>query len=96
MFYYLFDYLEEVFSPPGFGVFQYLTVRSSLAAITALILAFYLGPKIIKQLQKKQIGETIKALGLGKVGSKVIQDTSPCILGMVNLVSYLIKVNAVK
>ena len=89
MFYYLFDYLEEVFSPPGFGVFQYLTVRSSLAAITALILAFYLGPKIIKQLQKKQIGETIKDLGPAAHHKKA---GTPTMGGIIILISIVVPV----
>ncbi|MDA3862070.1 MAG: phospho-N-acetylmuramoyl-pentapeptide-transferase [Melioribacteraceae bacterium] len=63
MFYYLFDYLNSLFDIPGFGMFRYLSVRSAISAITALSIAFYLGPKIIKQLQKLQIGETIRDEG---------------------------------
>lgn len=63
MFYYLFDYINEVFNPPGFDVFRFLTFRSALSAITALLLSFYLGPRLIKYLQKKQIGEAKKIDG---------------------------------
>ncbi|MDZ7765220.1 MAG: phospho-N-acetylmuramoyl-pentapeptide-transferase [Melioribacteraceae bacterium] len=63
MFYYLFDYINEVFSPPGFDIFRFLTFRSALAAITALLLAFYFGPKLINYLHRKQIGETIRTDG---------------------------------
>ncbi len=63
MFYYLFNYINEKFNPPGFDIFRFLSFRSALAAITALILSFYLGPKIIRFLQKKQIGETIREVG---------------------------------
>ncbi len=63
MFYYLFDYINEVFGPPGFNIFRYLTFRSALAAITALLISLYFGPKIISLLQKKQIGETIRKEG---------------------------------
>ncbi len=63
MFYYLFDYINEIFNPPGFDVFRYLSFRSILSAVTGLFLAFYLGPKIINYLKRKQIGETIKAEG---------------------------------
>ncbi len=63
MFYHLFDYLNSLFDIPGFGMFRYLSVRSAVSAITALGIAFYLGPKIIKQLQKLQIGETIRDEG---------------------------------
>jgi len=56
MLYYLFDYINKVFDPPGFEVFRFLTFRSAIAAITALFLSLFLGPKIIRILQKKQIG----------------------------------------
>jgi len=60
MLYYLFDYINKIYSPPGFDIFRFLTFRSALAAITGLFLAFYLGPKIIRVLQKHQIGEAKK------------------------------------
>ena len=63
MFYYLFDYINSLFEIPGLGMFKYLSFRSAISAITALAIAFYLGPKIIKQLQKLQIGETIREEG---------------------------------
>ena len=63
MLYYLFEYINKTFNPPGFDIFRFLTFRSALAAITALILAFYLGPRIIKKLQQMQIGEAKKADG---------------------------------
>lgn len=63
MLYYLFEYVENHFHPPGFGLFKYITFRSSLAAITALFICFYIGPKIIRQLQKHQIGEAKKIDG---------------------------------
>jgi len=63
MLYYFFEYINKVFNPPGFRVFRYLTFRSALAAISALILSLYLGPRLIKLLQKKQIGEAKKIDG---------------------------------
>jgi phospho-N-acetylmuramoyl-pentapeptide-transferase len=60
MLYYLFDYVNRIFNPPGFDVFRFLTFRSALAAITGLLLSFYLGPRIIKILQLNQIGEAKK------------------------------------
>jgi phospho-N-acetylmuramoyl-pentapeptide-transferase len=63
MIYYLFDYINRVFDPPGFEVFRFLTFRSALAAITALIMSLILGPIIIRILQKKQIGEAKKIDG---------------------------------
>lgn len=63
MLYYLFEYINKVFNPPGFDIFRFLTFRSALAAITGLLMAFILGPRIIKILQKNQIGEAKKADG---------------------------------
>jgi phospho-N-acetylmuramoyl-pentapeptide-transferase len=63
MLYYLFEYIDRVFHPPGFSIFRYLTFRSAIAAITALFLSLYVGPKIIRILQRKQIGEAIKIDG---------------------------------
>ncbi len=63
MFYYLFDYINEVFDPPGFDLFRFLTFRSALAAITALLLSFYFGPKIIARLKKNQVDQPIREEG---------------------------------
>ena len=63
MFYYLFEYINEHFAPPGFDMFKFLSFRSALAAITGLFLSLYLGPKIINYLRRQQIGETIKEEG---------------------------------
>lgn len=63
MLYYLFDYINKVFDPPGFDIFRFLTFRSALAAITGLILSLFVGPKVIRILQKNQIGEAKKADG---------------------------------
>ncbi|MGE5812558.1 MAG: phospho-N-acetylmuramoyl-pentapeptide-transferase, partial [Ignavibacteria bacterium] len=63
MLYFLFEYINRKLSPPGFDVFRFLTFRSALAAITGLVLAFYLSPRIIKILQRKQIGEAKKEEG---------------------------------
>lgn len=60
MLYYLFDYINKIYAPPGFDIFRFLTFRSALAAITGLFMAFYLGPKIIRSLRKYQIGEAKK------------------------------------
>ena len=60
MLYYLLEYINRTFHPPGFGLFRYLSFRAGAAAITALIIAFWLGPKVIRLLKKHQIGEAAK------------------------------------
>ena len=63
MLYYLAEYIQNMFNPPGVGVFKYLTFRAALSAITALLFTFIIGPKILKVIKKKQIGEAKKEDG---------------------------------
>ena len=63
MFYYLFEYINRAFNPPGFDIFRFLTFRSALAAITALLFSFILGPKIIGRLKEKQVDQPIRDEG---------------------------------
>ncbi|MBN2008136.1 phospho-N-acetylmuramoyl-pentapeptide-transferase [candidate division KSB1 bacterium] len=61
MFYHLFELLTRYVS--GFNVFSYITFRSAYAAIAALLISFFVGPRIIRLLQRRQIGESIRADG---------------------------------
>ena len=89
MFYHLFAYLERAVDFPGAGMFQYLTFRSGLAFITALLTATLLGKKIIRLLQKKQIGETIRDLGLeGQMQKK----GTPTMGGIIIIIAILIPI----
>ncbi len=63
MLYYLFEYLHTL-DFPGAGLFQYISFRSAMAVITSLLIATIYGKKIISFLQKKQIGEVVRDLGL--------------------------------
>lgn len=64
MFYYLFTYLDEAFNLPGAGVFQYITFRAAAAVITSLVISLLFGKSLIRLLVRKQVGETIRDLGL--------------------------------
>jgi phospho-N-acetylmuramoyl-pentapeptide-transferase len=64
MLYYLFAYLKEEFNLPGAGVFQYISFRAALALITSLIISLLFGKRIIGYLRRRQVGETIRDLGL--------------------------------
>lgn len=64
MLYYLFDYLDTHFDLPGTGVFQYITFRSGAAVLLSLLLSLVFGKRIINFIRQKQIGETIRELGL--------------------------------
>ncbi len=71
MLYHLFHYLEQYFHIPGGGLFNFISFRTGLAFIIALLLATMFGRRIIDYLQKKQIGETIRELGLeGQMSKK--------------------------
>ncbi|HSY61695.1 MAG TPA: hypothetical protein VK796_07450, partial [Cytophaga sp.] len=64
MLYYLFDYLEQKYNLLGAGVFQYISFRAGMAAFVSLLIALVFGKKIISYIQNKQIGESIRDLGL--------------------------------
>ena len=64
MIYFLFEYLELKYQFPGASLFQYLSFRSALAFIFSLLLSIKYGKNIINFLRKKQIGETVRDLGL--------------------------------
>ncbi|WP_316821540.1 phospho-N-acetylmuramoyl-pentapeptide-transferase [Pedobacter gandavensis] len=64
MLYYLFEYLNANYDFPGLRLFQYITFRTSLAIIISLIITTVFGRSIINYLQKMQVGETVRNLGL--------------------------------
>lgn len=70
MFYFLFEYLENQFQLTGASLFQYISFRSSLAFVCSLFFSIIFGKKIINFLKKKQIGETIRDLGLNGQNEK--------------------------
>ncbi|WP_242131479.1 phospho-N-acetylmuramoyl-pentapeptide-transferase [Aestuariivivens marinum] len=64
MLYYLFEYLEQQFQFPGASLFGYITFRAAFAIILSLLISTIYGKRIIRFLLKKQMGETIRDLGL--------------------------------
>lgn len=64
MLYYLFMYLDKTFDFPGANVFQYISFRAIAAVITSLIISLFFGKRWIKYLNKKQVGELVRDLGL--------------------------------
>ena len=88
MLYHLFQYLES-FDFPGAGVFQYITFRSACAIILSLIIATVVGKRVIRMLQRQQIGEEIRDLGLqGQMEKK----GTPTMGGIIILLAILIPV----
>jgi phospho-N-acetylmuramoyl-pentapeptide-transferase len=64
MLYYLFQYLESQFSLPGASVFQFITFRAAAAFILSILISAIYGKRIINFLNKKQVGESVRDLGL--------------------------------
>ncbi|MBS4056722.1 MAG: phospho-N-acetylmuramoyl-pentapeptide-transferase [Bacteroidales bacterium] len=64
MLYYLFTYLHRAFDFPGAQVFQYISFRAAMAIITSLIISLFVGKRWIGYLNRKQVGETVRNLGL--------------------------------
>ncbi|WP_297791846.1 phospho-N-acetylmuramoyl-pentapeptide-transferase [uncultured Eudoraea sp.] len=89
MLYYLFEYLEKEYQLPGAGLFQFQTFRAAMAVLLSLLLATVYGKRIILLLRKKQIGETIRDLGLE--GQKQKTGT-PTMGGLIIIMSTLIPV----
>uniref|UniRef100_UPI004055FAC9 phospho-N-acetylmuramoyl-pentapeptide- transferase n=1 Tax=Alistipes sp. TaxID=1872444 RepID=UPI004055FAC9 len=64
MLYHIFQHLDECYDLPGSGMFQYISFRAAAAIILALLIVIFFGKRIIRFLQRKQIGEEIRDLGL--------------------------------
>lgn len=89
MFYHLFTYLREAFDTPGAGLFGYISFRASMAMIFALVIGLIIGKRIIRMLQRKQIGETIRDLGLeGQMQKK----GTPTMGGIIILLAILVPI----
>ncbi len=89
MLYYIFEYLDKVLNVPGTGVFQYITFRSALAIIMSLLISTVFGKRIIEYLRNKQIGETVRELGLD--GQKQKTGT-PTMGGLIIILATLVPV----
>ncbi|MCK9271170.1 MAG: phospho-N-acetylmuramoyl-pentapeptide-transferase, partial [Bacteroidales bacterium] len=64
MLYYFFKYLDQAIDFPGAGIFEYISFRAGAAVITSLVISLLFGKRLINFLKKKQVGETIRDLGL--------------------------------
>ncbi len=89
MLYYLFKYLENEYQFPGASLFGFITFRAAVAIILSLLISTIYGKRIIRLLQRKQVGETIRDLGLE--GQKQKAGT-PTMGGIIIIISTLIPV----
>lgn len=88
MLYYLFTYLEEL-NVPGAGLFGFLSFRAGISMLFALLISFVFGKKIIKFIQRKQVGETVRDLGLEGQMKKA---GTPTMGGLIIILSIVIPV----
>jgi len=89
MLYYLFEFLEKTYDLPGAGLFQFITFRAAMATILSLIIATVYGKKIIRFLRRKQMGETVRDLGLAGQNEKV---GTPTMGGVIIILATIIPV----
>jgi phospho-N-acetylmuramoyl-pentapeptide-transferase len=87
MLYYLFDYLQRCCDVPGAGVFQYISFRTAAAVITSLLISLVFGGRWIRYLNERQVGETIRDLGLE---GQLAKQGTPTMGGLIILASILI------
>ncbi|MFK7747136.1 MAG: phospho-N-acetylmuramoyl-pentapeptide-transferase [Kordia sp.] len=89
MLYYLFEYLENQYQFPGASLFGFLSFRAAMAVIFSLLISMIFGKKIINYLRSKQIGETVRDLGLA--GQKEKAGT-PTMGGIIIILATLVPV----
>lgn len=89
MLYYLFDYLDTHYSLPGTGVFQYISFRAALAVITSLVISLLFGNTLVGMLRRKQVGETVRDLGLE---GQIQKQGTPTMGGLIILAAILVPV----
>jgi phospho-N-acetylmuramoyl-pentapeptide-transferase len=89
MLYYLFEYLEKQFQFPGASLFGFITFRAAVAIILSLLISTIYGKRIIKFLQRKQVGETVRDLGLEGQAEKA---GTPTMGGLIIILATLIPV----
>ncbi len=89
MLYYLFEYIEKTFQFPGASLFQFLSFRAALAVLLSLAITLIYGKKIILFLKKKQVGETVRELGLDGQTEK---NGTPSMGGIIIILGTLIPV----
>lgn len=88
MLYYLFDYLDKM-DVPGMGMFRYVSTRSALALVLSIIIGTVIGRRIINLLQKQQIGEIVRDLGLE---GQMKKTGTPTMGGIIIIIAILIPV----
>ncbi len=89
MLYYLFEYLNQHYYIPGSGLYKYITFRALAAVFTSLFISLIIGRRIINILRRKQLGESVRELGL--TGQKEKEGT-PTMGGIIIILATLVPI----
>ncbi len=89
MLYYLFEYLDSHYNLAGAGVFQYISFRAAMAVITSLVISLLFGNTLVGMLRRKQVGESVRDLGLE---GQIEKQGTPTMGGLIILAAILIPV----
>ncbi|MFD1630209.1 phospho-N-acetylmuramoyl-pentapeptide-transferase [Pseudopedobacter beijingensis] len=89
MLYYLFDFLHKHYDIPGTGIFQFISFRAGMAIILSLVITTVFGNKLIAYLRYKQVGETVRNLGLE---GQIQKQGTPTMGGLIIIAGILIPV----
>ncbi len=89
MLYYLFEYLEKLYQFPGASLFQFISFRAAVAIILSLLISTIFGKKIIIYLQRQQVGESVRDLGLD---GQIEKAGTPTMGGIIIILATLIPV----
>ena len=89
MLYYLFEYIEKHYHLAGAGLFQFITFRAAMAFVFSLLFSTLIGKRVINYLRKKQIGESIRDLGLD---GQVEKTGTPTMGGIIIILATLVPV----
>ncbi len=87
MLYYLFIYLDNAFDLPGAGLFQYITFRAAMAILVSLLISLVFGGRLVNYLRRRQVGETVRDLGLD---GQLQKQGTPTMGGLIILAAILI------
>lgn len=87
MLYYLFTWLDKLYDFPGAGLFQYISFRTGMAVILSLLITTVYGSRLINILRNKQVGETVRNLGLD---GQVEKQGTPTMGGIIILLGILV------
>ena len=87
MLYHFFNYINQNFDFPGSGLFQFISFRAGMAVITSLVITLIFGGKLIKFLQRKQVGESIRDLGLE---GQMVKAGTPTMGGVIILAGIIV------